>query len=129
VIWAFILISLNFTIKTLEETRQEQKLRRYKWLLNIMILAVLMNIIAIVFISSEISRGLNVNITLWPATMETGFFLVVLCVACLWKPNPNAREYAYAEELNVESDSYDLELTESSVTGLENEKNNDRELI
>jgi Lung seven transmembrane receptor len=127
-IWIFVLVSLNFTIKNLEESRQEQKLRRYKWLLNIMILAVVMNIVAVVFISSEISNGLNVNITVWPATEEAGFFLVVLCVAYLWKPNPNAREFAYVEELNMDSDAYDLELTENPATSVENERIGDREL-
>ena len=114
VIWIWVIFCLNVTIKHLEDNQQERKLRRYKWLLNIMIIAVIMNVMALIFISTEIADGLNVNITLWPATMELGFFLVVGCIAYLWRPNPNAREFAYVEEVNTENDSYELELTEDS---------------
>ena len=125
VIWIWVLFCLNVTIKHLEDNQQERKLRRYKWLLNIMITAVIMNIAALIFISTQISDGLNVNITIWPATMELGFFLVVACIACLWQPNPNAREFAYVEEVNMENDSYELELTEDSNNVLHDGRKSD----
>jgi hypothetical protein len=121
IIWIWIIFCLNVTIKYLEDNQQERKLQRYKWLLHIMILAVIMNILAILFITMEIADGLNVNITVWPATTEAGFFLVVACVAYLWRPNPNAREYAYVEELNTEN--YELELNEDSPSVLQEDNN------
>jgi amino acid transporter len=63
---------------SLKDNQQERKLQRYKWLLNIMILAVVMNMLAILFITMEIADGFSVSITLWPATTEAGFFLVGL---------------------------------------------------
>jgi Lung seven transmembrane receptor len=123
VIWIWVIFCLNVTIKYLEDNRQERKLRRYKWLLYIMIAAVIMDILALLSLSVAISKGENVNITLWPFTVETGFFLVVACVAILWRPNPNAREYAYAEELSMENnDNYELELTEDSNNVLQDDK-------
>ena len=125
IIWFWILMGLNMTIKYLEDNQQERKLQRYKWLLNIMIIAVVMNMLAVLFLTMEIADGLNVNITLWPATTEAGFFLVVACVAYLWRPNPNAREYAYVEELNSDESVYELELTEESPTVLQDEQANE----
>ena len=86
---------------------------------------VVMNMLAILFITMEIADGFSVSITLWPATTEAGFFLMVACVAFLWRPNPNASEYAYVKVLNSDESVYQLELIEESPTVLQDEQGNE----
>ena len=86
---------------------------------------VVMNMLAILFITMEIADGFSVSITLWPATTEADFFLMVACVAFLWRPNPNASEYAYVKVLNSDESVYQLELIEESPTVLQDEQGNE----
>lgn len=118
-IWYLIFTRLSSTMQHLEQNNQERKLERYNWLLRIMILAVLMNMAAVFIVIGEIASNGNVDVAVLPEVSDAGFFLVMCCVAYLWRPNPNAREYAYAEELSgVDDGVYDLELTENSPTVL-----------
>jgi hypothetical protein len=114
IIWYWIPTALCNTMKFLEENSQAQKLQRYRWLLGIMIVALVLNILAFFFITMEIAANLTVNITIWPEVNAAGFFLTLACVAILWRPNPHAREYAYVVELSPNDEVFDLELTDVS---------------
>lgn len=118
VIWYWIPTAMCNTMKYLQENRQERKLQRYRWLLGIMLFALVLNILAFLFVTMEIASNLTVNITIWPEVNEAGFLLTLICVAILWRPNPQAREYAYVSELSPNDEVFDLELTEVSSTAL-----------
>eukprot|EP00545_Synedropsis_sp_CCMP1620_P000418 CAMPEP_0119007910 /NCGR_PEP_ID=MMETSP1176-20130426/3329_1 /TAXON_ID=265551 /ORGANISM="Synedropsis recta cf, Strain CCMP1620" /LENGTH=555 /DNA_ID=CAMNT_0006960143 /DNA_START=42 /DNA_END=1709 /DNA_ORIENTATION=- len=119
IIWYWIPSAMCNTMKYLEENQQLCKLQRYRWLLGIMIAALVLNILAFFFITMELASNIMVNITIWPEVNEAGFFLTLVCVAILWRPNPQAREYAYQVELLSPNDEvFDLELTDVSSTAL-----------
>lgn len=112
VMW--ILDALSSTMEHLERLNQSRKLKRYLRLRCIFLFAVFFAAIWAVFAivnsfdQTEIVEEENAWIV--EASTEVNYLWVLLGVACLWRPNPNAKEYALALELGG-NDENDLELT------------------
>ena len=115
----WIPVSLSLTIHHLRDTNQERKLERFRWLFWILFSAVGMSlavfaalVLDVVYDQGRLAYTLDLS-----KVNEINVFLIILLIAILWKPNPMAREYAYVMEAATEDDN-DLELTESTSTGL-----------
>jgi len=112
VMW--ILDALSSTMEHLERLNQSRKLKRYLRLRCIFLFAVFFAAVWAVFAivnsfdQTEIVEEENAWIV--EASTEVNYLWVLLGVACLWRPNPNAKEYALALELGG-NDENDLELT------------------
>jgi Lung seven transmembrane receptor len=105
------------TMHYLKTTNQLRKLERYQVLLKIMIGAVVLTIITVIVVFTE-AFGLSfMDIN---EGNEFNFFIILTFVAVVWRPNPNAREFAYAMELGTGDDendngTTDLELVADSA--------------
>ena len=106
-IW--IPVALCRTMKYLTRSHQTRKLERYRALLRILGLAVLLTVGLLVLIILDYVWNEGANVTVFNITQgnELNFFLILLCVARLWKPNPLARDYVYAVQLGTAEDDDD----------------------
>lgn len=117
--------SLLKTIKYLRTTNQSRKLERYQSLLKILGLAIALTVLLIALAIADLflDGGQEISILNISQGNEANFFAILTLVALLWKPNPMARDFAYAMEISGEEDDgqygtadgvmNDLELTEN----------------
>lgn len=56
------------------------------------------------------------------AATEVNYLFVLLGVAWLWRPNPAAKEYAYALELSSTDAENELELTETVPSAMDDDE-------
>mmetsp|Transcript_27974 Transcript_27974/g.42346 ORF Transcript_27974/g.42346 Transcript_27974/m.42346 type:complete len:509 (-) Transcript_27974:85-1611(-) len=114
--WIWTLYALISTIQELKDERQIRKLKRFQCLLIIMILTITFNLIVTAFIVLQLVADLDVDLAILPEIDALGFCVTLSAIAWLWKPNHNARAYAYVLELTGDDDDdlNDLELTENS---------------
>jgi Lung seven transmembrane receptor len=107
------------TMHYLRTTNQLRKLERYQVLLKIMMVAFLLTFVTVILVVTgtfglsfmDIGEGNEIN-----------FFIILTFVAMVWRPNPNAREFAYVMELGTGGDdddnmngTTDLELVADSA--------------
>jgi len=118
IFFMWMLDALNNTMEYLEEMSQSRKLQRYlrlrTLLMFIMLGAVFWAIFSIVDTYDETGILLEENKWVTFALEESIFCAALLGVAVLWRPNPNAKEYAYVMELPAmggEDGENELELT------------------
>lgn len=101
----WILDALNGTMQYLENMSQTRKLDRYLKLRMIFLFAILFATIWAVFsmVDTYDEDGIVREEHEWvvEAAGEFNYFCVLVGVACLWKPNPSAKEYAYVMELSA----------------------------
>jgi hypothetical protein len=114
----WILDSLATTMEYLESMKQSRKLSRYIRLRCLFLFAILFALIYVVFaVITSVTTGIVGEEDAWlvDAATEMNYFVVLVGVAVLWRPNPSAREYAYAMELPAMRDDgvggSELELT------------------
>lgn len=110
------------TMKFLNHNGEELKLVRYRWILRIYGLAILMSIVQIFGFFFDMIRngGRNYDLESVREGNEVIHVVVLVCIAYLWKPNPSQQQYAYVllEEDQGDADCddmtriTDLELTE-----------------
>ena len=108
--------ALRRTIAHLRSTNQERKLVRFRWLVRILLSAVALTFVLGVAVVLDVmyNKGrLTAYLDVYKVN-EIEVFFILLLIACLWRPNPMAREYAYVMEAPTEDN--DLELVESSAT-------------
>jgi hypothetical protein len=113
----WILDALNGTMESLEAMNQSRKLMRYLRLRCIFLFAILFAVIWAVFslVDTYDEEGIVREEQEWviDAATEVNYLFVLIAVAILWRPNPNAKEYAYVMELPAlgGDDENELELT------------------
>jgi hypothetical protein len=113
----WILDALNGTMESLENMGQSRKLMRYLRLRCIFLFAILFAVVWAIFslVDTYDEQGIVREEQEWviDATTEINYLFVLIAVAILWRPNPNAKEYAYVMELPAlgGDDENDLELT------------------
>jgi len=118
--FVWIPIALLQTMKHLKSTNQSRKLERYRSLLRILGLAILLTMTLVALIIADFVYDGGIEISLLNITQgnEVNFFLILTFIAIVWKPNPMARDFVYAVELSAQEDEdgiiADLELTENS---------------
>eukprot|EP00339_Tiarina_fusa_P001565 CAMPEP_0117049942 /NCGR_PEP_ID=MMETSP0472-20121206/34480_1 /TAXON_ID=693140 ORGANISM="Tiarina fusus, Strain LIS" /NCGR_SAMPLE_ID=MMETSP0472 /ASSEMBLY_ACC=CAM_ASM_000603 /LENGTH=541 /DNA_ID=CAMNT_0004763531 /DNA_START=35 /DNA_END=1660 /DNA_ORIENTATION=- len=100
--YLWIIDSLNATMEYLENMSQTAKLLRYLRLRSVLIFSILFAVILAVFgIVDNYDEGIVDQEQEWvlAAAMELNYIFVLMGVAILWRPQENAKEYAYVMEL------------------------------
>jgi len=116
VIW--ILDAMNGTMEYLENMNQTSKLLRYLRLRFILLFAILFAIAYTVFgVVDQVDQGIVDHEQEWVllASIELDYVFVLLGVATLWRPQENAKEYAYVMELPVMTDNLDDDAGEGEL--------------
>jgi len=96
----------------LEQSEQTKKLLRYQYLSAVIALAIFLNVVEVFSVLFTYVLARNINNVELSVLDDFGFLMILACVAWLWQPNPSAQDYAHFEEVNVENDYLELELTE-----------------
>ncbi|GKY95508.1 hypothetical protein MPSEU_000512500 [Mayamaea pseudoterrestris] len=119
VMW--IMDALASTMEHLESQQQTRKLKRYLRLRCLFLFAVLFAAAWAIFaVANAFTDGIVGEEDAWmvDSATELNYLIVMLGIACLWRPSPTAKEYAYAMELpssNYEGDGSELELSGAGV--------------
>jgi uncharacterized membrane protein YciS (DUF1049 family)/outer membrane lipoprotein SlyB len=98
IIW--IPVALCRTMTFLKTTRQDQKLKRYRLLLYSLATAVTLTTLTILYLTFGPPNVGSPMVSLSIGN-EVNFFLILLLVAIVWRPNPNAHDYAYVMQLST----------------------------
>lgn len=110
VFYFWIIDSLGGTMEYLETMKQTRKLLRYLRLRCILMFSILFGVMWAVFgIVDTYDQGIVTQETKWviDASMEMNYLFVLIAVAWLWRPQQNAKEYAYVMELPAMSAASD----------------------
>mmetsp|Transcript_17940 Transcript_17940/g.19719 ORF Transcript_17940/g.19719 Transcript_17940/m.19719 type:complete len:565 (+) Transcript_17940:178-1872(+) len=102
IFYFWIIDSLSATMEYLENMKQTSKLLRYLRLRCILMFSILFAVVWAVFgIVDTYDTGLVSQEARWvvDAAMEMNYLFVLMAVAILWRPQKNAKEYAYVMEL------------------------------
>jgi len=106
ILW--ILDSLNATMEDLEGAGQHRKLKIFLRLRCVFLIAILFACIWIVLglVDTYMEETIIEQESQWVlvAAMEFNYLIVLVGVAVLWRPNPNAKEFAYVMELQGNDD-------------------------
>lgn len=98
----WIIDSLSGTMEYLETMKQTRKLLRYLRLRCILMFSILFGVMWAVFgIVDTYDQGIVTQEAKWvlDAAMEMNYLFVLIAVAVLWRPQENAKEYAYVMQL------------------------------
>jgi Lung seven transmembrane receptor len=98
----WILDALSTTMEYLESLKQTRKLKRYLALRCLFLFAVLFATVWVIFaVVNSVASGIVEEEDAWlvDGATEVNYLIVLMGVAWMWRPNPSAREYAYAMEL------------------------------
>jgi hypothetical protein len=124
--YMWILDALNGTMQYLENMNQSSKLQRYLRLRFILLFSVLFAVVWLVFgiVNTAMEESILPQQEEWAvdAVMEINYVMVLVSVAILWRPNPNAKEYAYVTELPAiggEDGEDDLEMVGNIPSALD----------
>ena len=102
IFYFWIIDSLSGTMEYLENMKQMRKLLRYLRLRCILMFSILFGVIWAVFgIVDTYDQGIVTQEAKWviDASMEMNYLFVLVAVAWLWRPQQNAKDYAYVMEL------------------------------
>lgn len=116
VMW--ILDAVGGTMDYLDKLNQTRKLKRYLALRCIFLFSVLFAAIWVLFaVANAYTEGIVEEEDAWiiEGASEVNYLFILIGVAILWRPNPSAKEYAYAMELSStinENGGTELELIE-----------------
>lgn len=100
--YVWIIDSLNASMEYLESMGQTTKLQQYLRLRCLLFFSILFAAMTTVFGAvNDFGEGIVDNEEGWVvgAFAEANYLFVLMTVAILWKPSPNAKEYAYVMEL------------------------------
>lgn len=104
----WIVAALAKTMLDLGGANQTRKLGRYWRLTAILAVAIVCAFAVKVYWTSQDQSMASTRLV--DAVNESIYLVLLIGVACLWRPNESAREYAYAMELSSDAGN-DLELT------------------
>lgn len=102
IFYFWIIDSLGTTMEYLESMKQTSKLLRYLRLRCILMFSILFGVAWAVFgIVDTFDTGIVTQESRWviDAAMEMNYLFVLIAIAILWRPQKNAKEYAYVMEL------------------------------
>ena len=102
IFYFWIIDSLSATMEYLENMKQTSKLLRYLRLRCILMFSILFGVVWAVFgIVDTYDAGIVTQEARWvlDAAMEMNYLFVLIAVAILWRPQQNAKEYAYVMQL------------------------------
>lgn len=102
IFYFWIIDSLGTTMDYLEAMKQTSKLLRYLRLRCILMFSILIGVAWAVFgIVDTYNAGIVTQESRWviDAAMEMNYLFVLIAIAVLWRPQKNAKEYAYVMEL------------------------------
>jgi uncharacterized protein YacL len=102
IFYFWIIDSMSSTMEYLESMKQSSKLKRYLRLRCILMFSVFFAVIWAVFcIVDQFDEGIVSLEAKWviDASMELNYLFVLVMVAWLWRPQANAKEYAFVMEL------------------------------
>jgi len=102
IFYFWIIDSLSATMEYLETMKQTSKLLRYLRLRCILMFSILFGVVWAVFgIVDTYDAGIVTQEARWvlDAAMEMNYLFVLIAVAILWRPQQNAKEYAYVMQL------------------------------
>ena len=118
----------------LENLNQHQKLLRYLRLRLILLISIVFAITWAIFgIVNTYMEGQILEpeqewaiLQIW----HLNYFLVLVSVAILWKPDPNAKEYAFVMQLPIGGEDMDneLELVDTNADVIEDRDDNDHDV-
>ena len=114
--YLWIFDALNGTMQYLEEMNQSRKLKRYLRLRLFLLLSVVFALLWTVFgivDSYNDTRMVNEEENGWvlSAVWEVNYLLVLVGLACLWRPTAGAKEYAYVMELSQLGNDLEFDTT------------------
>ncbi len=115
VVYMWILDALNGTMQYLENMNQTRKLDRYLKLRLILLMSILFGLFWTVLglVDAFMETAVLKENQDWiiPGAWATNFFFILLAIAYLWRPDPNAKQLAYAMEISSNDDELGLEAT------------------
>lgn len=128
IMWIFD--ALSNTMAYLENMNQTRKLDRFLKLRCIFLFSVLFSVVWAVFslVDKYNDDGIIAEEHAWAidAASEINYLFVLIGVAYLWRPNENARQYAYVMELSAGiGDDNELELTGNVPSALDDDDADD----
>ena len=115
IFYLWILDALNATMQYLENMGQSIKLQRYLRLRTLLLFSLLFAVVWFVFGTVDQTfpgGGMLPSSEKWMvnALYEINFFALLLGIAILWRPNPNARDFAYVMEIAGDEGDCENEL-------------------
>lgn len=119
-------MTLQYTIGVLTSSSQEEnhKITRFRWMLRIFYLAIVLKILFITIVVTSRVEGKG-DEKFDAMSIKEGdeiIYLVVLaCIAYLWRPNPQALKYGYVLLDEEEEGANDLELTMTASSAKDDE--------
>lgn len=121
IFYFWIIDSLSGTMEYLENMKQTRKLLRYLRLRMILMFSILFGVMWAVFgIVDSYDQGIVTQEAKWviDASMEMNYLFVLVAVAWLWRPQANAKDFAYVMELPAMSAAADDDDSEDGVIEL-----------
>eukprot|EP00536_Pseudo-nitzschia_multiseries_P009783 jgi/Psemu1/297355/fgenesh1_pm.283_\ len=118
IFYFWIIDSLSGTMEYLENMKQTRKLLRYLRLRCILMFSILFGVVWAVFgIVDTYDQGIVTQEATWviDAAMEMNYLFVLIAVALLWRPQENAKEYAFVMELPSMSTAVDDDDNEGMI--------------
>jgi len=112
VFYIWILDALNGTMQYLENMNQTMKLRRYLRLRFILLISILFAMVVIVYtvVNNNVEGSVMGDGQEWAiaAAWDANYMFILIGVAILWRPNPNAKQFAYVIELPTTGGGNDM---------------------
>jgi len=116
IVWVYI--EFQHQMKSLRSKRQTEKLRLYRVLffvlIPLVIIACILYIIEIVVVAGNQRDKWWAWWWIFDGFWEVGYFVVIVLVAYLWRPNENNDRYAYSVQLDSEGFAEEMGQVELS---------------
>lgn len=117
--YMWIFDSLSSTMENLEATQQTRKLLRYLRLRCLLLLSILFAVVWAVFslVSKIMATPILKENQDWAvrSAWELNYLVVLVGVAVLWMPNPQAKDYAFVMELPPLGNEVDFDTNTGTV--------------
>eukprot|EP00531_Pseudo-nitzschia_arenysensis_P020941 CAMPEP_0116131078 /NCGR_PEP_ID=MMETSP0329-20121206/8816_1 /TAXON_ID=697910 /ORGANISM="Pseudo-nitzschia arenysensis, Strain B593" /LENGTH=535 /DNA_ID=CAMNT_0003625489 /DNA_START=53 /DNA_END=1663 /DNA_ORIENTATION=- len=118
IFYFWIIDSLAATMEYLENMKQTRKLLRYLRLRMILMFSILFGVAWAVFgIVDTYDQGIVTQEAKWviDASIEINYLFILVAVAYMWRPQENAKDYAYVMELPSMSAAIDDDDDEGMI--------------
>ncbi len=118
IFYFWIIDSLTATMEYLENMKQTRKLLRYLRLRMILMFSILFGVAWAVFgIVDTYDQGIVTQEAKWviDASIEINYLFILVAVAYMWRPQENAKDYAYVMELPSMSAAVDEDDDEGMI--------------
>jgi len=129
-IFFWIPVALCRTMSELAANQEHRKLQRFRWMLRIFFLAIVLTILEIFLFFWDMIKdgGREYDAMSIVEGNNIIYFLILLCIAMLWRPNPEAPEYGYVL-LGEDEEDNDLHFNNNDMELVERDESNDLEEI